>query len=153
MGHLVRGIVDEDVDAAKTLDGLVDEGLALGLLRDVPGQQQALAPGLFDPACGFLRVFVFIEVGNRDVRAFTGEGDGDGATDTTVGTGDQCDLALQAPRAFIALFASIGVRVHLLLAAGDRLGLFPEGRFGIVGHRKSPFSRWKSQRVDPALLR
>ncbi|MNY26613.1 hypothetical protein D3C86_1604720 [compost metagenome] len=152
VGHLERGVVDQHIDPAEAFDRLVHQGLAVRFLRQVAGQQQALPAGLLDPARGFLRVFMFVEVGHHDIRAFTGEGNGDGATDAAVGAGDQGDLALQPARTFVTLLAAVRVGVHFLLGTGDRLALFGEGWFWIVIHGESPISRQKSQRVDPGVL-
>lgn len=95
VGHLERRVVDQHINPAEPFDRLVHQGLAVCFLRQVTGQQQALTAGLFDPTCGFLGVFMFVEVSNGNIGAFTGEGDRHGATDATVGTGDQGDLAFQ----------------------------------------------------------
>ncbi|MNL10923.1 hypothetical protein D3C87_1317380 [compost metagenome] len=152
VGHLERGVVHQNIDTAETLDGFFHQCPAMHLVRQVTGQQQALTAGLFDPACGFFGIFLFVEVGNRYIGAFTGEGDGDRAANSAVATGNQGDLAIQTTRALVALLAAIGIRVHLALRAGHGLLLFGEGWFWVVVHHPSPFSRLRSQRVDPGVL-
>ncbi len=134
VGHLERGIVDQHIDASEAGDGLIDHLAALGLVRQVARQQQTLAAGLLDPARGFPGVFVFVQVGNGHVRAFTGKRNRHGATNATVGTGDQGDLVRQPPGTGVTLFAAIGIRVHFPLGAGHRLALLRERWGRVVDH-------------------
>ena len=55
----------------------------------------ALRPSFFDDLLRLLRVVMFAEVEDRDVRALARVQSGDRATDSAVGTGDQRDLALE----------------------------------------------------------
>jgi hypothetical protein len=93
--HLEGSIVHQHIDATELFDGLVDQRLAVGLLRDVTGQQQALATGFLDPACGFTGIFMFVQVGDRHIGAFAGKCDGHSAANTAVGTGNQGDFIRQ----------------------------------------------------------
>jgi hypothetical protein len=52
VGVLLAGIVDEDVEAAELIDGLADRGLAKGLVADVAGDGERLAPFLLDDVPG-----------------------------------------------------------------------------------------------------
>jgi hypothetical protein len=62
VGHLERRVVDQDVDAPELADGLFDDVVAVLFLRQVSGQQQALTACRLNPARGFLRVFMLIQI-------------------------------------------------------------------------------------------
>ncbi|MOA23378.1 hypothetical protein D3C78_1439960 [compost metagenome] len=141
MGHLERGVVDQDVDAAETFDRLFHQCPAMHLVRQVPRQQQALAAGLFNPARGFLRILLLIQIRHGYVGTFTGKGDGHRPANAAVAPGDQGDLAIQATRTFVALLTAVWIGIHFALGAGDGLLLFGEGWFGVVVHCRSPVSR------------
>ncbi len=70
-------------------DGIVAVAAVANVACD---QQAALAFG-FHHALGVFGVLVFVEIHDRDVRAFTGEVHRRGATDATVAATDQRDLA------------------------------------------------------------
>jgi hypothetical protein len=57
-------------------------------IGQITADQYAFASRFFDVAGDVFRVFVLVEVRNEDVRAFTGEGDGDRAADSAVASGD-----------------------------------------------------------------
>jgi len=48
---------------------MTTSAFAVRLLRLVAGAADRAAAGVIDPTPGFLRVFVFLEVGNEHVRA------------------------------------------------------------------------------------
>ena len=92
---LFGGVVDQDVQTAQLLHRLRDHFLADALVADVARQQQAFPAFLFDLALRFLRVLVFVEVTDGNVRAFFCEENCDGAANAAVPAGDQGDLAFQ----------------------------------------------------------
>ena len=90
------------------------------MLRDgyVAGHDHRSAPRLLHQPCGLVGVLVFVQVGDQDVRALTGEGERYGAPDAAVGTGDQRGLALQPARSGVGLLAVIGLGVEFALRTG-----------------------------------
>jgi hypothetical protein len=86
--RLVRGIVDEDIDATELCDGLVNEVAALIGSLNVTADQERFPAGLLDPSLGLRRIFVLAEIGDEGVSALPRVGDGDGPPDATVGAGE-----------------------------------------------------------------
>ena len=84
-------------------------------LRQVSGQQQALTACGLNPARGFLRVFMLIQISDGDVGAFTGIGNRHCPPDAAVCSGDECNLAFEAIVAGIRLLTTIRVGLHLAL--------------------------------------
>ncbi len=121
--HLERGVVDQHIDTAKFSHRLAHDVFALLLLGQITRQQQTLPASFFDPALGFFRVFMLVQVRDCNLRAFSCKGYGDSATDAAIGTGDPCNLALQVPGALVAFFAAIRIRVHLTLQPWNLLRL------------------------------
>ena len=76
-------VVDQDVQAAQVMHGLVDGPLAVGFLGQVAADGHAPVPGLLDQAGGVLCVLVLLlgQVGDGHVGAFLGERDGDRPAD------------------------------------------------------------------------
>ena len=73
-----------------------------GLVRDVAGNEHDPAAGLLDPARGLPRVVLLLgQVGDQDIGAFAGEGDGHGAADAAVAAGDDRGAALELAGAFV----------------------------------------------------
>jgi hypothetical protein len=95
VGHLIGGIAGQRVDTAEFFDDPVNHRSAVRRVGEIPGCQHASAPGLLDDPRNLLRVLVFVEVGDEDVRALPGEGDRDGATDAAVTAGDDRSLVGQ----------------------------------------------------------
>jgi hypothetical protein len=78
--HLLGRVVNQDVDGAERVDMLLDGLLALGVVHQVAGDQQALVALLLDHFLGVLGVRLLLgEVDDADVGALAGEQDGDGA--------------------------------------------------------------------------
>jgi hypothetical protein len=105
---LVRGVVDQDVDAAEGLDRALDDGAAMRRIADVAGDQQRLAARLLDQPLGLGRVLILRQIGDHDISALAGKGNGDRAADAAVRAGDDCFLVGQLAMADIAVFAMIG---------------------------------------------
>ncbi|GAA2750052.1 hypothetical protein GCM10010440_56860 [Kitasatospora cinereorecta] len=87
LGHLVGGVVHQDVEAAEFADAVRDEAVAELLVALVAGDRQGASPGALDEyggvgVAGFLR-----EVAEGDVGALTGECQGDRAADVAAGAG------------------------------------------------------------------
>jgi len=83
---LLGGVVDEHVDNPKSLDMLVDGLLALLVVHQVAGDQQALAALLLDHLLGVLGVGLLLgEVDDADVGALAGVEDGNGTADAGTG--------------------------------------------------------------------
>ena len=90
-----RGIVDEDVDRAKPIDGRRDQKLAVVRLGDVGwDRENGLTAFLFDRG-GRTRQRVLGAPGDRDPRALTGEREGDRKAYSRAAPGHDCDLAVE----------------------------------------------------------
>lgn len=95
-------------------------------MLDVAEHQHRFLPGLRNPISRLSRTLVLVEIGDQDVRALAGEGDGDGPADTAVAAGDYGALAPGLPRADIARLAMVRPRYHRGGLARHRLALFRE---------------------------
>ena len=95
VGMLLAGIVDEDVEPAELVDGLLDRALAEVLVADVAGDRDRLAAFLLDDLLGLRRIVMLAQIEDGDVGALAREQGGDRAADAAVGAGDQRDLALR----------------------------------------------------------
>jgi hypothetical protein len=81
---LVRGIVDENIEAAKLADGAIDNRSTVSGVADVPGHQHDLSSGFLDKTRGFLRILILAEIGNEKVSAFACECDRNRPSDAAV---------------------------------------------------------------------
>jgi hypothetical protein len=107
----------------------------MGRMLDVTRHQHDFAPGRLDQALGHLGVLVLVEIGDQQIRAFAGIGDGDRSPDAAVTARDDCLLALEPLGALVGLFAVVGHGLHLGRKARHRLLLFGKGRLGTLrGH-------------------
>ena len=110
------------------------------LVGDVAGDQHDAAAGLLDPARGLARVvFLLGQVGDQDIGAFAGEGDGHRAADAGIAAGDDRGAALELAAALVRLLAVVGLGRHLGRVAGRLLLLLGLGRrragvLRILGH-------------------
>ena len=140
VGALERGVVDQDVEPAELGDGALDDAPAVSLVGDVAGNQHDAAAGLLDPARGLARVVLLLgQVGDHDVGALAGEGDGYRAADAGIAAGDDRGAALELAAAFVRLLAMVGLGRHLGRVAGRLLlllglGWGRAGVLGILGH-------------------
>src|SRR5262245_56097525 len=81
---LVRGIVDEDVNAAERRERFVDDGAAVAWVLHVAADQEGLSARLLDPCLAFGGVFVFGQIRNEHVGTFPGIGDRNRPSDAAV---------------------------------------------------------------------
>jgi hypothetical protein len=115
---LFGGVVDEDVQPAEFLHGVLDHVPAGRFPADIAGEREALAFFRFDEPLGFPRVLVFVQVSDGDVRAFPREQHRDGAADAAVAAGDERDFALEFAAAVILGRRGARARNHFVLPAG-----------------------------------
>ena len=94
---LLTGIVDEDIEPAELVDGLLDRAIAEVLVADVTGDEDRFAAFLLDDLLRLLRVVMLAKIENRYVGALAREERSDGAADAAVRAGDQRNLVLHAP--------------------------------------------------------
>ena len=85
---LVRGVVDQDIDAAQFFHTPIDDGAAMLGRADIACDQHRLASGVFDQAPRFLGVLLFLQIGDQHVRALACEGDRDRPSNAAIGAGD-----------------------------------------------------------------
>ena len=82
------GVVDDDVEAAPTINGGLDHGLDLVELTDVGGAGGGDAAGVLNPGRALLGA-LGVDVGDEDGGAFGCEAFGDGAADAGGAAGDE----------------------------------------------------------------
>ena len=75
------GAVDENVELAEFVHGLLDRVPAEFGIGDVSGKQNAATPFLLHGALGLFCVLMLIEIGHCYVRAFAREQHGDSTAD------------------------------------------------------------------------
>src|SRR4051794_26172499 len=98
---LLAGVVDQDVETAEPVDGLLDRALAKLLVADVAGYRDRAAAFAFDDLLGLRGIVMLAQIEDRDVSAFASVERRDSSADAAVGAGDQRDLALEPVRPFI----------------------------------------------------
>ena len=110
--HLVGGVVEEDVDlAAKGLDSLINQLLAVPPVAKIGRDQVALLTVGLDSPLGFLGIlFLFGEIGDERVGSLHGKEDGGGAANTRVTSGDESLLALELASSTVLLALAVGGR-------------------------------------------
>jgi hypothetical protein len=131
LGHLVGGVVDQDVDAAQLFDGGVDDLLAGLLAPDIAGAADGLAALGLHQAHRLIGVGFFgLQVAEHNVGAFAGEGQGDGAADPGVRPSDHRSLAGEPTAAAVGVLAMVRLVLHGLGQPG--MGLLLIGVLGLV---------------------
>jgi hypothetical protein len=85
-------VVESGVQPSEAFDGPVDGGLDIFFAGDVAGERQGLAAVDLDEAGGLAQP-VGRQIGESELRAGAGEGEGRGAADTRGGAGDECGPA------------------------------------------------------------
>jgi hypothetical protein len=93
---LDAGVVEGDVQATQPLDAGAQRRLDVVGPRYVAGDGERLAANLLDQLRRLL-VAVGGDVGDYDACALAGEGEGGGASDAVGRSGDERDLACEAP--------------------------------------------------------
>ena len=104
----VRGVVDEDVEAAELRDGLADDSPAVLGIAQVAAHLNGLAAGGLDEPGRLCGVVVLLEIGDGDVRALAREGERDGAADAAVTAGHDGREVFELACASIALLTVVG---------------------------------------------
>ena len=87
------GVVDENVDGAKVLDGFFNEALADGGIANVTGEGDAPDSGFGDEVLRVLRRI--LGAVNSNIGSGLREGDGDGRAEAARGAGNECCLSLE----------------------------------------------------------
>jgi len=132
---LIRGVIDQDVQAPKFASDLLDERFSLGVVADVAGAQDGLLARLFyeGPNAGGILLLALKERDSH-IGAFPGVGNGYCRTNTAVAAGNQRFLAFQHAVTNVAVLTVVWPRVELVGFAGKRLLLRLEWRLRVVGH-------------------
>ena len=120
-------------------DRLVDDRAAMRGRSDIARDQDRLAPCLFHEPLRFLRIFVLVKIGDKDVCALPRIRDSNRPPDSAVRTRDHRLLPGELATAAVALFAVIGLGPHLVGASRHRLVLARERRFGVLLHGRDAF--------------
>ena len=115
---LEGGIVDQHVEPAPAGHHLVDCLLAEFHVLDVARHGDAALAFGFDAALGFGRVFMLVEVKNRDVGPFARKQHRHRAADAGVAAGDDRHLALQLATALVMPGHEHGFQCHVGFGTG-----------------------------------
>lgn len=101
-------------------------------LADVTGDGHGLAARVLDEPDGLLGVLLLLrQVGDQDVCAFTGEGDGDGPADARITAGDDGSAIGQLARPAVGLLTVVGLVGHV--GGQPRMrDVLPAGGVGLV---------------------
>ncbi len=121
MVHLKRGVAHEDVEVTELARHPVHDRPAMLGARDVTGEQECASPLRFDEVGRLPSIVVLVEVADRDIGPLASERECDRLADTAVASRYECDLALEAPCAPVAVLAVVGSRIHLPVASGNLL--------------------------------
>src|SRR5690554_2350543 len=89
---LLTCIVDENVDFAEFVYDLIDDLFAKFRIAEVPFYSKRCAAFLFDNFGRLVCVFGFLEVNNRNVRAFSCEQSGSSTANAAVSASDNRDF-------------------------------------------------------------
>src|SRR5437868_2558696 len=89
---LLRRIIDENVETVQFRDRLTDTLLATANGAHIAGNGQTPAAFLFYKSLCFLCILMFVKIHDRYIGTLTGEGYGNGSTNSTIATGNQRDL-------------------------------------------------------------
>jgi hypothetical protein len=153
---LPRRVVDDDVEAAEALHGLLDQRLAKGFVLEVAGDRKAVAAFLLDQSDHFLRIrFLRRQIVDGNIGAFARVRDRGGAAHAGISTCNQRLAAGQATGALVAGLTMVRPRIHLAGKARPGLRLLLERRLWVAGdgidqvllrHGCISFRCWGSQR-------
>ena len=135
---------------AELLDSRVDDFAAMSRRSDIAGDEHRFSPRLFDQSLRLLGVLMLIQVGDDDVRAFTGIGDRNRAADAAVAAGDDGFLARQFVAAAVRVFTVIGPRFHRVCSAGHRLMLSRKRRTRALMLVHDGHTRWRKSPAGEA---
>ena len=129
---LKRSVVDEDVEAAEPLQGLLNGARAELRIGDVAADQQAFTSLLLDSIHSALGVLLLFQVDDCNVGAFSRIQHGHAAPDPTVTAGDDRNLALELFRAEIMRRVVKRIGIEFVFVPGLGLMLLRKGQFGIA---------------------
>jgi hypothetical protein len=93
----MRRIVDEDIDTTKFGHGGVYDLAAVGGFLNVARHQDDLSTRLLDQPLYLLRILIFAQTGDQQVRPLPGEGQRDRSADAAVATGMMARLPVKRP--------------------------------------------------------
>src|SRR3979411_2410732 len=87
---LSAGVADHDIQAAKSLDGPIDQLPAKRLVPDIAWDSDSNSSFGLDQVDDFFRIGLFAgEVVNRDIGTFSRVGDGGRSTPARIASGDE----------------------------------------------------------------
>ncbi len=122
-------VVDQDVELAEFLKGLLDGGFTEAQIRDVSGHRNATSPLGLDRAFGLLGVAVLIQIRDCRVRAFAGVENCNRTADAGIAPCDQRHHVAQLVGALVVGRTVHGLGRELGFQAGLFEMLFGEGRW------------------------
>lgn len=106
--HLVRMIVEQDVDPAHLAHCLINNFLAVLFLLEIGGVEVTLLAILLHKLLGLLSIFLFVrEIGDEDVRTLHCKQSGCSSANPAIAACDQSFPVLELACCFVLLVASI----------------------------------------------
>lgn len=129
-------VADEDVEPAQFAHRVGNQLLTEILVADVARQRYGFASRLTNQRKHFVGIrFLLRQIANRDVGAFSREGDCGRAADAGITAGDQRFPSDEPLRAAVAGLPVVRSRIHFIGEARPRLLLIGEGRLRIFRQR------------------
>ncbi|MGA7355838.1 MAG: hypothetical protein WBW76_10450, partial [Candidatus Cybelea sp.] len=86
---LLAGAVDENIEPPKPFNSFLNETSSRALLANISDDKLALPAFVLNETASFVRIIVFLEIGDCDVGAFLCRKNGDGSADATITARDQ----------------------------------------------------------------
>jgi hypothetical protein len=115
---LLRGVVNQNVDAAQLAFRLRDGRATKLFVADVAGNQHTFSALRFDQPLCFSRVFMLVEINNGNVRTLFRIKHRHGSPNAAVAAGNQGNSVAQLSRTDVIAGAGFRLGPHLVLAAG-----------------------------------
>src|SRR5437868_10791415 len=114
---LLCRVVDQNVECSELSHRLLHCLLAELFIAHIASDQDTLCTMILDELPRLFRIFMLVEINNRNVGAFLGESDSDGAPDSAIATADKCHFPLEFPAPAMALVFCLRPRSHLVLTS------------------------------------
>jgi hypothetical protein len=114
---LLGGIIDQDINPPERTHGVLHGLLAEAFIAHIAGNRHTTPALLLHTGLRLMRVVVLVQVYDGHIGPFFGEGDGHGAADATVSSGDERNLALQFATASVVSILGLRPRRHVGLDA------------------------------------
>jgi hypothetical protein len=134
---LFGGVVYEDIDLPKFLHRPFYRRLTNFFSPDIAGNQQTFATHIFHQLFGFLRVFVFFQINDRDISAFFREKNRHRTANAAVAPRDNRDSIPKFAASLVIARARFRRGSHLVFAAGSLSLMLRRSGFFLLRHARN----------------